>query len=120
MLDPDEWTVAIGVAVVNRRSGYAAAEPAKLVSEDGLFLRIGTHVINGRVPGGLEPALAAGAMEERARAMLDGVFESAEQISRHDRELGLTAIAGGGRRGLVAIAADIVNSEPTLQEIWGD
>lgn len=78
-LDPREWTMAISMAVVRRRSGYRVDQHPMLRGNDGLTVQAPIWMITGDTPGQLEGL---------ARERLEGVIRSAESIQGQEPSTG--------------------------------
>ncbi len=114
MLDPNEWSLAFAVAVVPRRSFYGSRRSLVLDGDRGQHLQVPVLMLNGPGdPGSVAEPMSIGAMENQARAYLENVLASAEDIQTLDRVLP----GNDNGRTVVMLGAD---REPTLHEVWRD
>lgn len=119
MLDPEEWTLAIAVALVRRSDNYEQAEPLRLVGDGGQFVRVQARMINGVIPGELESALSPGDIENQARTVIDSIVDAADGLRADERRPrrgpeSVAVVATWGSTGSRPIRA------MTAIEVWSD
>jgi len=114
MLDPNEWTTVLSMAIVRREDQYRVEVPMSLVGSGGQRMTVHARLFNNAGPELPQAVYAPGETERQTRAMVDNMFVAAEgiEVGRRGPET-TAAVAIAGSRS--------IGPEPrTLLEVWAD
>jgi len=108
VVDPNEWSLVFGLALVRRRDGYRVEQQPRLVSDQsGLHCAVPMTLMNVDEPGRIE---------QFVRDRVETVFSTAEQLERDGQRLrsgpeSISVVTLGHGHSVVSLR---------LRDIWSD